>query len=113
MADDQQLCGHTDLFADEDLMQIVNASDRLLIESNDQIAFVNARAFGRAALFHRNNEHPGFAWKIVEAHDAAMQRHVLAGDADVAAPNFPIADEPCGHEFCGIARNRETNTLSR
>ena len=48
MPDDQQLRGHTDLFADEDLMQIVNASDRLLIESNDQIAFVNARAFGRA-----------------------------------------------------------------
>src|ERR1035438_7009341 len=107
----EQLRGHADLFAHEHLVQIVNASDRLLIKTDDQIAVANTCAFGWAVLFGGDNEHACFQRKIVIADNAAVQRHVLTRDADVAAPNFSIANKPRGHELRGIARDRETNAL--
>ncbi len=68
---------------------------------------------GRTAFLDRNNKHAGFPRQIVKANDAPMERHILSGDADVTAPNFGVFDQPASHEPCGVARDRETDSLRR
>ena len=42
-----------------------------------------------------------------------MNRHILAGHADIAAPNFSVANQPARHEFRGVTCDRETDSLCR
>src|SRR6266568_7703327 len=42
-----------------------------------------------------------------------MDRYVLTGHADVASANFSLFDQPASHKFCGVTRDRETDSLSR
>ena len=51
-----------------------------------------ARARGPVGL-DRDDEHAGRLREVVEARDAAEERHVLAGDAEVAAPDAAVAQE--------------------
>ena len=42
-----------------------------------------------------------------------MQRHILPGDTDVAAPDPPVADQPAGDQPGCVARNGKANSLCR
>jgi hypothetical protein len=44
-------------------------------------------------------------------HELAQKRHGLARDADEAAPDAPLLDEPRGHPARGVARYREADAL--
>ena len=63
-------------------------------EADDQVAVAQPAARRRAVRLERHHEHAGLGRQLVVAHDAPVQRHVLAGDADVAAPDAPVADQP-------------------
>src|SRR6516165_4498425 len=47
----------------------------------------------------------------MKAYDATGQRHILAGDPDIAAPHPALADEPRGDELDGGRRDREADAL--
>ena len=55
--------------------------------------------------------HRGLARQFVKAHDAARQRHVLPGDADIAAPHPALADQPRGDKLDRRRRDRKADTL--
>ena len=66
---------------------------------------------GRAVGRGRLDAHAGLAGQLVKAHDAARQRHVLSGDADIAAAHPALADQPRGDELDGSRRDREADAL--
>ena len=92
-------------------MEIVNAADRSCVERHDYVAFAQAGLFGRAVFFNRNDQHACLERQIIKANDSPMDRHVLAGHADVATSDFSFLNEPASHKFCGVARDRETDSL--
>src|SRR5215472_17797888 len=47
----------------------------------------------------------------MKAYDATGQRHILAGDPDIAAPHPALADEPRGDELDGGRRDRKADPL--
>ena len=51
-------------------------------------------------------------FQIVKADQSAMEGHVLAAEADVAAPDAAEAQELGGDEGGGVAGGREAQSLS-
>src|SRR4051812_45394752 len=49
--------------------------------------------------------------QVIETHDAARDRDVLTGDADVAAADAPVLNQPPGDEFRRVDRNRKADAL--
>src|SRR5262249_7609772 len=47
------------------------------------------------------------------AHQLAWQRHILSGDADIAALDATVFNEPSSHERCRIDGDGKTDTLGR
>src|SRR4029077_6049994 len=92
-------------------MQVVYASYELAIESNDHIAFPEARLSRRTAIRDRHHDNAVFAGKIVKAHQAAMQRHSLRLGANVAAADSSVAQQASGNKFRGIDSDREAQAL--
>ena len=66
---------------------------------------------GGGILLHIDDQDPGLDWQPVKPDDAAMQRHVLAGDADEGAAELAVLDEPAGDELGGIDGCGETYAL--
>src|SRR5947209_4588026 len=89
----------------------MNRADRPLTETNDDVSLPEACGLCRAVLFYRYNQHPGFEWQIIKPDHAAMQRYILPSDADVAAPNSSIANQPSGNELGGVAGDRKAHAL--
>ena len=47
------------------------------------------------------------------AHQPPVQFDILPAHPDVAAPDFPVFDQPAGHVFRGIDGNRKADSLRR
>jgi hypothetical protein len=50
MPNDREAGAHVNLFADQNLVQMMHGADRLAIERDDQIALAQAGSFGGAVL---------------------------------------------------------------
>ena len=72
----------------------------------------NPAAAGRPVLLERDDEHAGGLRQLVEAGDAAQQRHVLAGDAQIAAPHPAVAEQRRQHRRDRVDRHREAQSLA-
>src|SRR5438876_7953182 len=113
VANNQQFSGDTDLFTNQDFVQIVNAANRRVIECDDDIAFVQSGSLRWTGCFYRHHQDPRFQRQIVKSNQATMERHILNSHADVAASDFYVTDQPAGHKFGRVARNREADALRR
>src|SRR5919198_1319004 len=92
---------------------MMHAPDWLIIERNNQIALAQTSAFGGAVLLNRNNQDGRLKRQAIKSDDPPMNRHVLAGYADVTAPNASVADEPSSHQFGRVSGDGEADTLCR
>ena len=46
-------------------------------------------------------------------HQSSRQRHVLSGNAEIAAANAPVAEQLWNHHACGVGADREADALRR
>src|SRR5215472_2368413 len=83
-------------------MQVVDASDCMSGEADDDIAFAQAAALRRRACDDIEQQQPSLQRQIVIAHQPAVQSDLLSHDADIAAPYASIADKARGNELRGI-----------
>src|SRR5205807_5328020 len=102
-----------DLFGDQNLVQIVHAPNGLAVERNNQIALPQSGVFGRTVFLYRHNEYTGFERQIIKSDHATMQRHILTGYANVAAPDLSVPYQPSGDEPGCVARNGKADALGR
>ncbi len=70
------------------------------------------RAAGAVGL-KAGNEHAGVLLEVMPARDLADEGNVLASQADEAAADAAILDQPRHHPARRVARDRETNALRR
>ena len=95
-------------------MQIIHARHGLPFQSDNHVALAQVCAFPpdchpplkapeRSCLFRQ----------IVEAHDAAVDRHSLSGDSDVTPTNSAITQQTTGHELCRIDADSKADSLRR
>src|SRR5215471_15416431 len=94
-------------------MQMVDASDGLIIECDYQIALVQISSFGGTIFLDRNNEDGRLERQAIKSYDPPMNRHVLPGHADVTTPDAPIANEPSRNQSGSVTCDRETDVLRR
>src|SRR5947199_9831587 len=89
----------------------MNRADRPLTETNDDVSLPETCALRRAVLFYRHNQHPGFERQIIQPDPAAMQRHILPGDPEVAEPASSIANQPSRNALRGVRSDRRAALL--
>src|SRR5437016_14632449 len=92
---------------------MMNGASELSMYIADQIAQAKAGSFGGAVLLCRNNQHTRFKGQTVKAHDPPVNRHVLTGDTNVTAANFPVFDQPTSHKFRRVTGDGEADALRR
>ena len=83
----------------------------VVAEGDDQVAVLDAGSRGGGAGLDADNQDRGGFGEFVEPHQACVDGDVLAGDADVGAVDFAIADEAAGDKFGGFAGDGEAETL--
>ena len=66
----------------------------------------------RAVRLDREHEHTTGHGQRMAAHQMAQEWHVLSGDADIAALDAALFDEPPGHKRRGIDANGKADPLS-
>src|SRR4029077_15731066 len=81
------------------------------VELDYDIAFAQAGVRSRAGGRHRNDQHAAGSAQLVMAHQPAVQRHVLAADPDVAAPDFAFFNQPARNEFRRVDADGEADPL--
>src|SRR5260221_6688371 len=86
-------------------MKLVDAADDLVGARDDHIPVTQPGRRRRTAGLDRRDEYAGRHRDLIDARNRARSRHVLTGDAEIAAADLPIADESRGDEPCGVARN--------
>src|SRR2546426_8193843 len=74
-------------------MQVVDAPNRTSVERNNQIAIAKPGLLAWTSRLQRHDENGGRGRQPVRNNEPARHRHVLTDDADVTAPNPPVADE--------------------
>src|SRR3954471_7446644 len=109
--DEGEAQGDADAVFGHQFVEVVDVADGLAVGLDDDVALEQPGARGGAAGFDADDHHAGFFQQLVEADDAAVERHVLPGNADRAAPDAAVADEPRGDELRGGAGDGEANAL--
>ncbi len=69
-------------------MKRVHIRYGVITESDNNIAFAQACALGRAVLFDSYDEYTGHHRQMVSTHEEARQRRVLSGQTDVSAADL-------------------------
>src|SRR5438132_4348256 len=94
-------------------MQIVHTADGPSIKRHNQIALAKTGTFGGTILLDRDDKDTGFERQVIKSNHTPMQWHILAGDTNMAAPDFPISNQPSGDESCCVAANGKADALRR
>ena len=94
-------------------VEIVHGSHHFVGARQNHVAVPQPGCRGRAFLFHGHHEHAGRNGELMRARERARDRHVLSGDADVAAADAAVANEARCDEARRVARNREAQSLRR
>src|SRR2546426_3419699 len=82
-------------------------------EFNNHVPFTQGGKLRRTVRLDGKRQHAALNGQIVMADHAAVQLHVLAGQADVTARDFALFDEPAGDVFRRVDRDGKTNSLRR
>ena len=93
------------------LMQFIYSRNRLTGEAYDDVALLQAAPARRTVLVHLDDEYAVLHIKVVEAHDAARERNILACDAYVAAAYAPVLYQTSRDELRGVDGNRKADSL--
>src|SRR4026207_2210187 len=94
-------------------MQMVHASDGLIVERNNQIPFAQTSAPGGTILLHRNNQDSCLQRQTIKSYDPPVNWHVLPSDADITTADSSIADQPARNQSGRVAGDREADALRR
>src|SRR5690348_110185 len=94
-------------------MQIVDTRDYLIPVPNDDIALQQTRAIRRTTRFHARDQYARLHYQAMKADHAPGDVHILAGQAQIATPDFSVLDEPAGDELRCVDADGETNALGR
>src|SRR4029453_2834158 len=113
MPNDREPGVHANLFADQNLVQMVHTPNRLIVERNNQIPFAQSGALGGTILLHRNNQDSCLQRQTIKSYDPPVNWHVLPSDADITTADSSIADQPASNQSGGVAGDREADALRR
>ena len=105
--------GHADLGCDQALVQIVDGGNGLALEAENGVAHLHAGQRRRAAWLDLRHRDAALRGQLMKADHAGMQRHVLPGHADGAAPDALLLDQPGRDELRRIARDGKADALRR
>jgi hypothetical protein len=92
-------------------VEILDRRDRIGAASQDHIPFVQPRVGRRAVRLDRQDEHARWNGEALQARLCAGKRHGLTRDANVAAPDPAVANQPRRDEPRGVARDGEAEAL--
>src|SRR5437868_1392263 len=106
-ADDFEWRALADTFFGQQLVQLIYSRNRLTGKPNDDVALLQATSQRRTVLVNVDHKYSMLNVQVIEAHDAARQRHVLACDSDVAAADAPIFYQTPGDELRSVNGNRK------
>ena len=104
---DGELRRDLDQFVRQVAMQVVDAGDCLPAKPRMMSPVADARARRRAVGSDRLDSHAGRRGQLTRAGERARNRQVLSDDADVAAPEPAVANEPRRDEPHRVAGDRE------
>src|ERR1043165_9119239 len=102
-----------DAFFGQQLVQVVDAGDGPIVKADDDVTFAKARFLTWALLFEGHHENSTLNRKVVVAHDASRQPHVLSGESDITAADFAVANQAAGDKLRRVDRRREADALCR
>src|SRR5438477_9972963 len=92
-------------------MHVVDAADRLTGEVEHDVAFGEARGFGRAAG-HQVGDHRGARrCQLEAARKPRVERHALRRDAEPTAPDPSVAHDTGGDIGGGVDTDRKADSL--
>src|SRR6266566_7045928 len=94
MANDCQPGAHANLFADQNLVQMVHTPDGLIVERNNQVPVEQSSALRGTIPLDRNNEDTRLKGQAIKSDNPSVNRHVLPGYADITMADTSIADQP-------------------
>src|SRR5262245_52264226 len=99
-----------DPFVRQQAMEIVDTGDRRARESDHDVAVLQSGSAGGATRFNRDDEYAGRDRELILSCDRSRNRDGLAGEADVASTDAPVANQSRRDEPRGVARNREAQS---
>src|SRR5438094_10101454 len=92
-------------------MHVVDATDRLTGEVEHDVAFGEARGFGRAAG-HQVGDHRGARrCQLEAARKPRVERHALRRDAEPTAPDPSVAHDTGSDSGGGVGTGRKAYSL--
>ena len=98
-----------DAILSQEFVKIVDAGSRVIVKADNDVPFPQSSIPCRAFVFERHNQNSTFNGQVVIAHDTARQRNVLAGQADVAAADFAVANQTTGDELGSVNRSSKAD----
>ena len=94
-------------------MKVIDSSDRLTIEADDDISFRKSGLLGRAILLDGDHQNPVFDREMKESHEASVERDILPSQPDVTPPHFSFLNELACYKLSRVDGNGKTETLGR
>jgi len=92
-------------------VQVVDTGHGLSVERDDDVVLAEAGGFGRTAGLDRQHANARRRGQPVMQDEASGQRHLLAGDAEIASSNPAVAQQTRHDEAYGVARDGEAEPL--
>src|SRR2546423_13347548 len=92
-------------------MEVIDAGNRLAIKTDDHVAFAKSCPLRWTSFLDRHHNDSAFLRKVIKTHQPPMQRSALGFDADVAAPDSSISQQPRRNKFRSVDANGKTQTL--
>src|SRR5215468_736566 len=111
IADDQQGCRSPDLLFNEEAVQVIDARHRPPRVPHQHIARAHAHPLCRAVWLYSDDEHATGRCQTMAAHQRAPERHILPGNAQRAALDAAVFDEPAGYKRGGIDADGKADPL--
>jgi hypothetical protein len=92
-------------------VEAVDIRHWLAVKSNEDIPIADTRLERRTSRFHRNDEDAALDTQTVAPNESAIQRHILAGNADVSPTNPAVFNEATGNVRGGVDPDSEADSL--
>src|SRR6267143_1519429 len=94
-------------------MKIIDACSRVIVKGNNDVPFAQSSIPCGAVPLERYNKDSALNVKVIVANNSARKRNVLAGQADITATDFTVANQTAGNELGRINRSGKGDSLSR
>jgi len=104
---------HSHVLLGQEAMQVINARDGMIPITHDEIAFAHASSLCGAVVLNGDDQHAALNRQVMEAHQAAMERDILPGHADIAAPDLSVSYKEASDMLRHRHQYGEAETLGR